>query len=554
MITFNESIKKAIPHLLKLQRDDGHFEGELSSNTFPTCAYTLVQLALDQPIDDDLVRWFAESQNGAGFWGLDAAGGSDNGATLLAKLALMEINKSFGSKDVEPILKKIPDLKLNQWIVKALYARAGYISWDELNAPKILSSVMQMGEKLAPILPKSLVSRFKPPNNYAPPVRLFYTPVFENLFIAEKQTLAPFFIMMEIHNKNRREVVSDLIKWHLGSRCKDGSWFRVGLITAVSVLAFIEAKNAGYDSSEVESAIREGNEWLQGLRSSDGGCREARNLNVWDTTLSMIALSNIDPKEYKPQLDRAVVWVVKNQNDDGGWAFSGMPGGNLPSDADDTSLAILALLRSGIGKDHDSVKKGVDWLKKHQPANGGWGTYRPGAGDVSCISITSHAISALLEFGGANTEIDRAIKWIKSSISDDGYWKDLWLAKNTYGTALAIEALIKTGQKECDEVKRGAKWLESCQNPDGGWGEDINGSRIKSTIEQTAWSAYALLLNDPENRSAKKGIEYLVSHQNPDGSWDASCVGIYWEVIGGYIDPNNPYVFALTALNLASKL
>ena len=549
-MTVQESIKKAIPHLLKLQRDDGRFEGELSSNIYPTCAYTLVQLALGQPIDDDLVKWFIKSQNDAGFWGLDSAGGSDKDATLLARLALMEINKSLADKDIESTLNKIPDLKLNQWIVKLLYARAGYIPWSKIDAPKVLSSVMRLGELLTPIIPKSLLSKFKPPTNYAPPVRLFYTQVFEHLFIAEKQTLTPLFIIMEIHNKNRREVVSDLMKWHLNSRCKDGSWFRVGFITALSVLAFIDAKNAGYGNSEVESAISEGKDWLQRLRNSDGGCREAINLNVWDTTLSTLALSSISSKEYKYQLDRSALWIIENQNDDGGWAFSGIPGGNLPSDADDSALAILSLLRSGISKDHASIQKGVDWLKRHQSSDDGWGTYRPGAGDVSCISITSHVISALLEVGGLDSEIAKAIGWIRKSISDSGYWKDLWLAKNTYGTSLAIEALIKTGHGECDEVKCGIKWLESCQNPDGGWGEDINGSRIKSTIEQTAWSTYALLLNNPESQYAKRGIDYLISHQNPDGSWDASCVGIYWEVIGGYSDPSYPYIFSLMALNL----
>jgi squalene-hopene/tetraprenyl-beta-curcumene cyclase len=549
IMNVQESIKKAIPHLLKLQRDDGRFEGELSSNIYPTCTYALVQLALDRAIDDDLIRWFIKSQNDAGFWGLDMAGGSDKDSTLLAKLALTESNKNIANKNIESTLSKIPDLKLNQWIVKLLYARAGYIPWKSIDAPKTLSSVMQLGEKLAPILPKSLVSRFKPPNNYAPPVRLFYTQVFEHLFIAEKQTLAPLFIIMEIHNKNRRDVVSDLMKWHLNSRCKDGSWFRVGFITALSVLAFIDAKNAGYGNNEVESAIHEGYEWLQNLRSSDGGCREAINLNVWDTALSMLALSNVNSEEYKPQLDRSARWLLENQNDDDGWAFSGIPGGNLPSDADDTSLTILALLHSGISKDHDSVKKGVDWLKKHQSANGGWGTYRPGAGDVDCISITSHVISAFLEVGSLDKEISKAIEWIRNSISDSGYWKDLWLAKNTYGTALAIEALIKTGHKECEEVKRGIKWLESCQNPDGGWGEDINGSRIQSTIEQTAWSTYAILLDNPESQFAKKGIDYIMSHQNPDGSWNPSCVGIYWEVIGGYADPIDTYIFALMALN-----
>jgi len=546
-MNIKESIEKSIPHLLKLQREDGHFEGELSSNTFPTCAYVLTQLDLGQPIDDKIIDWFEKNQNEFGYWGLDSAIGSDNEATLLAKLALMEINKKYKNAKVEKILKKTPDLKLNQWLVKLIYARYGYISWNELQAPKILSTMMRFGEAIAKVLPKSLTSHIKPPTQYAPPVRLFYSDIFKNMFIAEKHTVVPLFLIMELHTKNRKDVVSDLLNWLLNGRCKDGSWFRVGLITELSMMALIDARKFGYRSDKVDQAIDEGNIWLQSLRSIDGGCREAINLNVWDTSLSVVTLSYL--KGYETEIERAVKWLIENQNDDGGWAFSGLPGGNLPSDADDTALSVLALLRSGLTKDHRSVKNGINWLIKHQSYDGGWGTYRPGAGDVSCVSITSHAILALLEAKGFDSQIDKAIKWIKTSISKQGYWKDLWLSRNTYGTALAIEALIKTGNSKSDEVKQGIRWLESCQNNDGGWGEDINGNRTKSTIEQTAWSTYALLLNDPNSPSAKRGIDFLLSHQNPDGSWNPSCVGIYWEVIGGYSDPVYPYIFAIMALN-----
>ena len=261
-MNIKESIKRSIPHLLKWQCKDGHFEGELSSNTFPTCAYALIQLELGLPIDDKLIEWFIRSQKDSGLWGLDASDGVDNQATLFAKLALMEINDKIplnpplikgderdclakGDKQdylikvetppseinqkIEIALKKIPNLTLNQWLIKLFYARCGRISWKELNAPKILSAMMRLGEGLLPILPKSFVSKFKPPEQYAPPVRLFYTQTFQNLFIAEKHTVVPVFIIMEIHGKNRSKVVKELLKWLIDGRCSDGSWFRVGL-------------------------------------------------------------------------------------------------------------------------------------------------------------------------------------------------------------------------------------------------------------------------------------------------------------------------------------
>ncbi len=538
------SIDKAISQLLRYQYEDGRFEGDFSSNTFPTCGYVLVQKALGLEIDEDIIRWFSDSQNRAGYWGLDASGGSDREATMFARLALMDIDLP----EAKDILSKIPDITPNLWIIKLLYARSGYISWSKVNAPKLLSFAIKLLEHLKPLLPKTLLSRLKPPIKYAPPVNIFYTSTFKNMFIAERYTLVPLLLIIELNNEKREDVIRDLVNYLLENRWSDGSWFRVGLITELSVLALIDAKNAGFQSDKVEKAIQEGNAWLKRLRSKDGGCREALNLNVWDTVLSIIALQKSSPQKYSQEIAKACKWIIRNQNTDGGWSFSGGTGGKLLSDADDTSLAIYALLLSGMDKDNESIRKGLDWLKNHQSSDGGWSAYRPGLGDVNCVSVTSHAILALLYAGNYQAEIERAVKWIRSCIHEDGYWSDVWLARKTYGTACALNALIKAGYSECNEVKRGVNWLKRIQNPDGGWGENINGERTSSTIEQTAWSTEALLLYDKNNDSAKEGIGYLIRNQNQDGNWNASCVGIYWDVIGGYVDTVYPYAFGLMAL------
>ena len=87
--------------------------------------------------------------------------------------------------------------------------------------------------------------------------------------------------------------------------------------------------------------------------------------------------------------------------------------------------------------------------------------------------------------------------------------------------------------------------------PKCGWrlGEDMFGNPTESTIEQTAWSTYALLQVNPENRAAQNGIKFLIKHQREDGSWPEQCVGIYWEIIGGYADPIYAAVFPILALN-----
>ncbi|RLS54561.1 MAG: hypothetical protein DWH91_11505 [Planctomycetota bacterium] len=78
-------------------------------------------------------------------------------------------------------------------------------------------------------------------------------------------------------------------------------------------------------------------------------------------------------------LDRALVWIVKQQQADGHWMMTGpYPEGATSREADTdsgaTALALLALLGDGntpaAGKHAGAVKKGIDWLVSHQKSDG----------------------------------------------------------------------------------------------------------------------------------------------------------------------------------------
>jgi squalene cyclase len=577
MEKIEQSIQRGIKSLLNLQAEDGRFEGRLSSNTYPTCAYGLVQLAVNESLDDALVNWLLEHQNDDGMYGLDASGGSDCEATLFARLILKQAYKHQVNSSIEYALQRIPDIPLHSWLIKYAYACCGEISFSELLPPRSMIYLIKLMQFLTPILPRWLSSRLKPPTHIAPPVDFFFSSTFKNLFIAEQHTLVPLLLVIELNTAKRPNRIEALLMWLKEHRLPDGSWFCVNYITSLSVLALIEARKQGYSDAEVESMISEGLQWLNRTRNPDGGCREAINLNIWDTALSVITLIESGMPSNDAHIQKACGWLIEHQNPDGGWPFSGLPKRqengktgkrengrrlgdidespitshqspvtNLPSDADDTALSTLALLKSGFSPTNPTVAKGLRWLQEHQGTDGSWSTYLPGSGDVGCVSVTAHAIEALMTAGGMKSEIQRALLWLRKSMNKNGYWSDLWLSKNTYGTACALAVLIKVGQKDCIEVKRGIDWLRQAQNPDGGWGEDMFGNPIASTVEQTAWSTYALSLANP--KFAKTGIEFLLNAQKPSGDWDSNCVGIYWEVIGGYIDPIYSLVFPLLAL------
>ena len=76
---------------------------------------------------------------------------------------------------------------------------------------------------------------------------------------------------------------------------------------------------------------------------------------------------------------------------------------SLPSDADDSALGTIAIIqgKTDIRTDAKSaVERALNGThKQNQGIDGSWSTYQPGQGDVGCVSITAHAIEALLAFG-----------------------------------------------------------------------------------------------------------------------------------------------------------
>ena len=561
------ALTRGTAFLLAQQCEDGSFAGQLSSSTFPSCAYAWIQLARGETPEPALTEWFIENQNEDDGWGLDTANISNAEATRFVHLILEQIHQRAPDTPLQKVLTSIPKFAPHLALVKLAYAAFNQFDWNALTLSENVLPLMKLARQLTKI--PLLGSRLKPPRHRLPPVALFNTTLFDALFIAEQHTLVPVFILIELNTTKRPEMIAALVAWLKAHVLSDGSWFRVNYITALSVLALIELQEKWEADEEIAELIERGIAWLRKTRNPDGGCREALNLNVWDTALSIIALTEVQEDvphntELTNKVKFAAQWLVEHQNADGGWSFSGLGDSTLPSDADDTALGTLALIRSlrvGASTDHstldEAIFRGITWLKMQQGRDGSWSTYQPGQGDVGCVSITAHTIEALLAFRESDitdkpnvqTDIQRGIDWLRRQIHRDGYWRDLWLSKDTYGTACAITALVKSGLSDLPEVNRGIEWLERTQNADGGWGEDMFGNPTESTVEQTAWSTYALLQVNPENRAAQNGIQHLLEKQRENGSWPEQCVGIYWEIIGGYADPIYASVFPILALN-----
>jgi squalene-hopene/tetraprenyl-beta-curcumene cyclase len=543
-MTPSDAIERAGNGLRRLQEPDGRFEGVLTSNAYPTLACMVVELLRNRPLDAGYRRWLRESRLPDGRYPLDPERQPSDEATRFAR-AILTTLASDGDLDAAALLADTPDTGWRLWLVTVLGALLRQYDWNQIPPPRSAEVAGRIAGALLPILPKTLIRRIKPPDNIAPPVSLFEQKAFARLFVAEQYTLAPMLFLIEAHTRKRPPVLRNLVSWILARQAVDGSWFCVTFITALAALALIVASDV-VPEERTALPLARALEWLYGTRNDDGGHREAVSLNVWDTSLAVLSLLASGVPANDMTILRATDWLVETQNRDGGWAFHGLRGPGLPSDADDTALATRALLETST---HTvAAERGVSWLRSHQAKDGSWSTYRPGAGDIGCVSVTAHAMETMLVVGDVGS-VRRACRWLVKTQSADGSWDDLWLARRVYGTSCALIALARSGGRP-QAISRGVSWLRRARNPDGGWGETQRGIPAPSTAEQTAFAVHALRSC---GEHVEDGVRWLVERQRADGGWEPSPVGIYWEVIGGYANPINAWVFPILALCAVSS-
>ena len=129
----NDSIESALGRgtsfLMSQSHYDGNFEGELSSSTFPTCAYAWVQFALGKLPDAELVEWLLRNQHEDGTWGLDISNQPNREATLFAKLILQQVVERQPTSQVETALARVPHYPLKLALIKLSYAAFGQSEW-----------------------------------------------------------------------------------------------------------------------------------------------------------------------------------------------------------------------------------------------------------------------------------------------------------------------------------------------------------------------------------------------------------------------------------------
>ncbi|MCZ7456786.1 squalene--hopene cyclase [Streptomyces sp. WMMC940] len=366
----------------------------------------------------------------------------------------------------------------------------------------------------------------------------------------------------------RRAAMNSAARWIIERQENDGCW---GGIQPPAVYSVIALHLLGYDLDH--PVMRAGLESLDRFAvwrdeatgpagRTDGPARmiEACQSPVWDTCLTVVALSDAGVPADHPALVRAADWMLGEQITrpgdwavrrprlaPGGWAFE-FHNDNYP-DVDDTAEVVLALRRvkhPDPTRVEEAVARAGNWTLGMQSRNGAWGAFdADNTGtfpnrlpfcdfgevvDPPSADVTAHVVEMLAHEGRAHhPRTRRGVEWLLREQEPNGAWFGRWGVNHLYGTGAVVPALTAAGVPVSHPaIRRAVGWLESVQNDDGGWGEDLRSYREESWIgrgvstpSQTGWALLALLAaGERDGKAVGRGIAYLAAAQREDGSWD----------------------------------
>jgi squalene-hopene/tetraprenyl-beta-curcumene cyclase len=185
----------------------------------------------------------------------------------------------------------------------------------------------------------------------------------------------------------------------------------------------LQSKNGGWGAFDADNTYH----YLNNIPFADhGALRDPPTVDVTARCIGMLA--QLGEKATSPRMAAALAYLEKDQHPEGSWF--GRWGVNYIYG---TWSALCALNAAGVDPQKPVVRRAVDWLLKIQNADGGWGEdcesykldyagYEPAP---SASSQTAWALLGLMAAGEVDhPAVARGIAWLQAAQGEDGFWPE----------------------------------------------------------------------------------------------------------------------------------
>ncbi len=590
------AIRKATEALFRRQHADGYWWAELQSNVTITAEVILLHQVwgrFDRVPKEHAENYFRREQREHGGWELAYGDGGELSTSVEAYMAL----RMLGVPTDDPALERARSFILarggiskTRIFTKMHLALVGAYAWAGL--PALPPALMMLPDRFPFSIYElsswargstvPLIAVFDAKPVYGPVLDLdelyaegrehvrFTLPAandaFEQFFsvldgvfkFGERIGIVPF----------RNAGIRRAERWTVMRQETTGDW---GGIIPAMLNAMLALKVLGYAAND--PVVERGWEAIDIFTIDDGEAYRVQPCisPVWDTGLAVRALVDAGVPRNDERLVRAASWLLRKQiaSVHGDWAVKnriGKPGGwafefenAWYPDVDDTAVVVMAL--GAVDHPHPervrgAMTRGAEWAATMQCKNGGWGAFdvdndqawlnRIPYGDLKAMidpataDVTARMIEMVVRCdltGFDRARFERGLDYLLGEQEADGAWFGRWGVNYIYGTSGALVALgpTRAGFAIDRAVVRGAVWLRSVQNAEGGWGETTDSYKNAalrgtgpSTPSQTAWALLGLIaaverlpaLRAEFMPAIDRGVEYLLKTQRPDGNWN----------------------------------
>jgi squalene-hopene/tetraprenyl-beta-curcumene cyclase len=584
-----DAIRQATAALGRYQRDDGHWVFELEADATIPAEYVLLRHYLGEadelPLERKIGNYLRRMQGEHGGWPLFHGGAFDISASVKAYFCLKMIGDDPAAPHMararEAILAHGGAARCNVF-TRILLAQFGELPWSAVPAmpvemirlprwfPVHLSKMSYWARTvIVPLLVlQALKRRARNPRGIG--VRELFRPGMRigTTRTHQRRGWAALFNGLDVALQKVEPLWPRGQRQRAIARCKAFVTERLngedglGAIYPAMANSVMMYDALGDGPEHPGRAIaRQAIEKLLVVGEDEAYCQPCVS-PVWDTALASHAMMEVGGEAAGAAL-RGLEWLRPRQELEvkgdwaetrpnvrpGGWAFQ-YRNAHYP-DLDDTAVVVMAMDRArhqfAAGDGHDTaIERGAEWVVGLQSSNGGWGAFDVNSNhgflnnipfadhgallDPPTADVSARCVSMLAHLGRIRPpEMRRALDYLGCEQEEDGSWFGRWGVNYVYGTWSALCALNAAGfDASRPSMRRGAEWLLSIQNDDGGWGEDCDSYKLgyrgyepaASTASQTAWALLGLMAaGEVDNPAVARGIEWLRHAQGEDGLW-----------------------------------